>query len=63
MARWLSGLMVQQAGLPVPKHPFEGRGSDQGEKEYLEAMKRGYLTDYDLLTEFFVEAMERRLRG
>jgi cell filamentation protein len=60
IARWLAELMALQARLPLPKYPFEGRGSLAGRKHYLAAVKRGYLGDFDLLVQFFVEAIERR---
>jgi cell filamentation protein len=63
VARWLADLMALQAGLPLPKYPFEGRGSVAGRKQYLAAVKRGYLGDFDLLVRFFVEAIERRSDG
>jgi cell filamentation protein len=61
MARWLSALMAQQAGLPSPDYSFDKSGGRKRRAIYLEAVKRGYLTDYDLLTDFLVEAMGRRL--
>jgi len=29
---------------------------------YLEAVRKGYIQDYEPLTDFFAEALERRLR-
>lgn len=62
LARWLSDVMVFQAGLPGPDYGFVGRGARRRRAEYLEAVRRGYIQDYEPLTAFFVEAFERRLR-
>jgi cell filamentation protein len=63
LARWLASLMAQQADYPAPLMRFEGRGSQQERERYLNAVKRGYLQDYDALADFFREAIERRLSG
>lgn len=60
LARWLVGLMAQQAGFPPPLYRFEGRGSNLERQHYLRAVIRGYGQRYDLLTAFFVEAIRRR---
>jgi cell filamentation protein len=62
LARWVSDLMALQAGLPAPDYGFTGRGSRRRRGAYLEAVRAGYLQDYEPLTDFFVEALERRLR-
>lgn len=54
--------MALQAGLPAPDYGFVGRDAAKRRAVYLEAVRRGYVKDYDLLTVFFVEALERRLR-
>ncbi len=60
LARWLAGLMAQQAGLPSPLYRFGGRGSRSEQERYLRAVIRGYGQNYDLLTDFFLETIERR---
>ena len=62
LARWLADLMALQAGLPAPAYGFTGRGSKARKNHYLEAVKKGYLRDYDALTCVFLEAVERRFR-
>jgi len=61
LARWLADLMSLQAGYPIPKYIFSGKGSDRREKIYLKAVMRGYGQDYDLLTAFFADTLKRRL--
>jgi cell filamentation protein len=63
LARWLSDVMAFQAGLPGPNYGFVDRGARKRRVDYLEAVKKGYMQDYEPLTAFFVEAFERRLRG
>jgi cell filamentation protein len=63
LARWLVDLMALQASFSVPDYGFAGRGSKGQQRRYLEAVKRGYLQDYDDLVDFFREAIERRLRA
>jgi cell filamentation protein len=62
LARWVSDLMAFQAGLPAPDYGFIGRDAKKRRAAYLEAVRKGYLQDYEPLTTFFVEALERRLR-
>jgi cell filamentation protein len=62
MARWVSDLMAFQAGLPAPDYGFIGREARKRRMTYLEAVRKGYLQDYEPLTVFFVQAFERRLR-
>jgi cell filamentation protein len=62
LARWVSDLMAFQAGLPAPDYGFTGRNSKSRSAAYLEAVRQGYMRDYDRLTTFFAEALERRLR-
>jgi cell filamentation protein len=62
LARWVSDLMAFQAGLPAPDYGFAGRGAERRRRAYLEAVRRGYVQDYEPLTVFFAEALERRLR-
>lgn len=61
LARWLADLMSLQAGFPLPKYNFAGRGANRRQENYLEAVKRGYLQDYEPLAKFFAEAITRRL--
>jgi cell filamentation protein len=63
LARWVSDLMAFQAGLPAPDYGFIGRSAKRRRAAYLQAVRDGYVKDYDLLTAFFVEGLERRLRG
>jgi cell filamentation protein len=63
LARWLADLMALQAGLPAPDYGFTGRGGKVRQREYLIAVGAGYVQDYEALTRFFLEAIERRLRA
>jgi cell filamentation protein len=62
LARWVSDLMAFQAGLPAPDYGFIGRDAKRKRAAYLEAVRKGYVQNYEPLTAFFVEALERRLR-
>lgn len=62
LARWLAALMAVQAGYAPPRFAFRGRGGRRNQSLYLDAVKRGYLQDYEALAGFFREAIERRLR-
>lgn len=59
LARWLSELMILQAGLPLPVYHFTGRGSVKERERYLNAVKAGYVGKYQPLVDFFAEAVER----
>jgi len=59
LARWLAELMILQAGLPLPVYHFTGRGSVKERTRYLNAVKRGYVKDYQPLADFFADAVER----
>jgi len=61
LARWLADLMAAQAGLPLPVYRFTGRGSQAVRKRYIDAVYQGYLSRYDLLVDFFEDAL--RLAG
>jgi cell filamentation protein len=61
LARWLSELMVLQAGFPMPVYKFTGRGSKSEGARYLTAVKSGYAQDYRPLVDFFAAAVERGL--
>ncbi len=63
LARWLADLMALQAGFSTPKYRLSGVGSPARRAQYLNAVKAGYLSRYDSLTDFFVEAFEARLRA
>lgn len=63
LARWISDLMALQAGLPLPDYGFVGQGARRRRAAYLTAVRKGYVQDYEPLTAFFVEALERRLRN
>ncbi len=60
LARWLAGLMAQQAGYPSPAYRFEGQGGQAERARYIHAVQQGYLQRYDALTGFFREAILRR---
>jgi cell filamentation protein len=62
LTRWVSDLMAFQAGLPAPDYGFIGRDARKRRAAYLQAVRKGYFQDYESLTMFFVEALERRLR-
>ena len=49
-----------EAGYPMPQYPFEGRNGMEERRLYIEAVKKGYLGEYDFLARFFREAIERR---
>ncbi len=61
LARWLADIMASQAGFPLPKYEFSGKGSVRQREKYLSAVTHGYGRDYEPLTAFFVEAVTRRL--
>jgi len=61
LARWVADLMALQAGLPAPDYAFIGRGAKASRAAYLDAVRSGYLADYDPLEVFFVAALRRRL--
>ncbi len=61
LARWLAELMCLQAGFPIPDYGFTGKGSEKRQQKYLAAVTRGYAQDYDALTDFFADAITRRL--
>ena len=61
IARWLADMMTAQAGLPLPKYGFSGRGSKRNRTEYLDAVIKGYGRCYADLAAFFEAAIRRRL--
>ncbi len=63
MARWLSDIMALQAAMAMSDYGFTGKGSNRRKSQYLEAVRQGYLTNYEPLTEFFAAALERRQRA
>lgn len=62
LARWLADIMAFQAGFPAPAYRFQGRGGRREGERYLAAVKKGYRLEFDDLTAFFREAIERRTR-
>ncbi len=62
LARWVADIMAFQVGLLAPDYGFRRRGEKKRHATYLEAVRRGYLQDYEPLTVFFMEALERRFR-
>ena len=61
LARWVADLMAFQARLPAPAYGFIGRRSRKRRAGYLDAVRSGYLGDYESLAAFFLEAIMRRL--
>jgi len=61
LARWLADLMFLQAGYPMPRYNFSGKGSVKRKSDYLNAVIRGYAQDYQLLADFFRGCVEDRL--
>ena len=59
LARWLSELMILQAGFPMPVYNFTGRSSKSEGAQYLAAVKSGYVKNYRPLVDFFAAAVER----
>lgn len=59
LARWVADIMSLQAGYPLPAYRFSGYGSGAERVRYLEAVKRGYLKDYEPLAVFFLAAIKR----
>ncbi len=55
--------MALQASVPSPFYGFTGKGSRSQRKLYLNAVFSGYRRDYEPLTRFFVEAIERAEKG
>lgn len=62
LARWLADLMFLQAGFPLPRYNFSGRGSVKRRTDYLDAVLKGYLGEVQSLAEFFNACVEARLR-
>ncbi len=61
LARWLADLMFLQAGYPMPRYNFSGKGSVKRKKDYLDAVVAGYAQNYVPLTAFFRDCVEARL--
>ena len=59
LARLISSLMALQAGYPAPDFGFS---QSKNRQQYLTAVKKGYLQNYELLTSFVKEAIERSKR-
>ena len=59
LARWVAELMALQAGCPLPRYRFTGRGAKKEGIRYLSAVKAGYCRNYLPLADFFAEAIER----
>jgi cell filamentation protein len=59
IARLLAMLMALQASPATPEYGLTGKGSRQQRKRYLDAVKHGYIKNYEPLTRFFTEALER----
>ena len=61
LARWLADLMFLQAGYPMPKYDFSGKGSAKRKTDYLNAVVQGYTQNYAPLANFFRDCVEARL--
>jgi cell filamentation protein len=61
IARWLADIMALQSGYPTPLYIFEGRGSVREKEQYINAVRKGYVMEYQPLAELFEEAMRRFL--
>jgi len=59
IARWLADLMALQAGFPKPDWRLGAAKAPQRRENYLTAVRKAYLADYRLLTDFVREAVER----
>jgi len=62
LARWLADLMFLQAGYPMPRYNFSGKGSVKRKADYLNAVIQGYTQNYAPLAGFFRGCVEVRLR-
>lgn len=62
LARWLADLMFLQAGYPLPRYNFSGRGASKHKTTYLNAVIKGYIQELKPLTDFFRDCVEERLR-
>jgi len=62
LARWLADLMFLQAGYPMPKYDFSGKGSVKRKADYLNAVVQGYTQNYVLLADFFRDCVGARLQ-
>ena len=63
IARFLADLMFLQAGFITPDYGFSGLGSRRRRANYLTAIKRSYVQDYEPLVAFFLAALERSSAG
>jgi cell filamentation protein len=59
LARWLSNIMLVQAGMTIPDYGFVGKGARKRREDYLAAVIKGYYRDYFDLSLFFEEALRR----
>lgn len=62
IARWLAHMMLAQAGMPVPRYGFAGRGSRSQHRNYIAAVMKGYAGDCSDLGAFLEDAVRRRMR-
>jgi len=60
VARMVANLMALQASHIPPNYGFSGKGSQKNKLRYLNAVRQGYVENYDPLTRFFRDAFERR---
>jgi cell filamentation protein, protein adenylyltransferase len=59
IARLLAMVMSLQASPATPEYGFTGKGMKEQRRKYLSAVIQGYQKNYEPLTRFFVEALER----
>jgi hypothetical protein len=56
-------LMASQALISPPFFAFSGMGSRKRKADYLSAVIQGYNKNYEPLTRFFIEALDRSVEG
>ena len=61
LGRWLADVMAAQAGLPFPSYGFTEKDNSGRRVQYLSAVKKAALTNYEDLSRFFYEALLRGL--
>ncbi len=62
LARWLADLMFLQAGYPLPRYDFSGKGAVKRKMAYLNAVIQGYSQDIQPLAVFFRSCVDARIR-
>ena len=62
LGRWLADAMAAQASFPFPSYGFTPDDEEGYRAQYLSAVKRGGLGEYEQLSQFFAEALSRAVR-